>query len=289
MISLIIPTINRKKELKLLLESIYNNPFKDIEVIVVDQNKKGFLDQIIEEYRNKISLLHLNVDFKGASRARNYGFKFAKGDIVNFPDDDSELSINILKNVIQIYKNNENIDIIFGRCIDKSNSKSSVVKFKNEKINVNIKNIYETTVECTMFIKRNTFEKLGGFDEKLGVGTYYGAEEGADLILRSLYKNIKSVYDPNLIFYHPQKVFSYDKTEQKRAYSYGLGFGRLTAKHIFKYKKIYPIVRMAKINTKHSVAIVLSLLRLNKNKAMYYFNGIIGRHRGAVQTLKEYY
>lgn len=288
MISLIIPTINRKKELKNLLESIYLNSYKEIEVIVVDQNKAGFLDDTIKEYKEKLNLLHLNVDFKGASRARNYGVKFAKGDIINFPDDDSELSVDLLENVIKFFDCNEKIDVIYGRTIDKESNSSSVIKFKEKKSNVNIKNIYKTTVECTMFIKKRIFKDIGGFDETLGVGTYYGAEEGADFILRALYKKIEPVYDPNLIFYHPQKVFNYDERAQKRAYSYGLGFGRLTIKHIYKYKKLYPIIRIAKINIKHSVAIVLSLLKLNKNKAMYYYKGIVGRHKGALQTLKEY-
>lgn len=289
MISLIIPTINRKKELKLLLESIYVNPYKDIEVIIVDQNKKGFLDDIIKEYKYKLNLLHLNVDFKGAARARNYGFKFANGEIINFPDDDSELSKDLLQNVVEFFDEKEDIDIVYGRTIDKKNNTSSVIKFKTQITEVNIKNIYETTVECTMFIKKNNFKELNGFDETLGVGTYYGAEEGADIILRALYKKVKAIYDPNLIFYHPKKVFNYDETEHKRAYSYGLGFGRLTIKHICKYKKIYPVIRIVKINIKHFLAIVLSLLKLNKNKAIYYYKGILGRHKGALQTLKEYY
>lgn len=288
MISLIIPTINRKKELINLLESIYINKYKDIEVIVVDQNPEGFLDEIIFNYKKKLNLLHLNVKFKGASKARNYGYKFSSGDIINFPDDDSELSKDILINVDKFYYENDNIDIIFGRTIDKESNNTSVIKFNENRCNVTIKNIYRTTVECTMFIKRETFKELSGFDETLGVGTYYGAEEGSDIVLRALYNGIKAIYEPKIIFYHPQKVYSYNNIEQYRAFSYGLGLGRVTVKHILKYKKIYPIIRFIIINVKQSIAILLSVLTLNFKKAKYYFMGILGRHKGLIKTLKEY-
>lgn len=287
MISLVIPTINRRNELDRLLESILESSYDNYEVIVVDQNEKGYLDDIIEKYKRKLNILHLNVDFKGASKARNYGAALCNGDIINFPDDDSELDINLLKNVNEYFKNN-NYDVIFGRTLDKRSNKPSVIKFFKKEMDVTIKNLYNTTVECTMFIKKDVFLKIGGFDERLGVGTFYGAEEGADIVLRMLYKKYKMIYLPQIIFYHPDKVENYSENEWQRAYSYGLGFGRLTVKHFIEYKKIYPVIRFFKMNFKQSIAVFLYFLKKNKGKRKYYLNSVKGRIMGVKLSIKDF-
>ncbi|MGL5964736.1 MAG: glycosyltransferase family 2 protein [Fusobacteriaceae bacterium] len=47
LISLVIPTIGRKKELDELLLSIKEQKYKKIEVIIIDQNPTGYLNDII--------------------------------------------------------------------------------------------------------------------------------------------------------------------------------------------------------------------------------------------------
>ena len=75
--SLIIPTLNRRKELEKLLLSIKNSTYKDYEVIIVDQNPRGYLDSIVNKFEKQFQdFIHLNVKFKGAARARNYGVKY---------------------------------------------------------------------------------------------------------------------------------------------------------------------------------------------------------------------
>ncbi len=68
--SLIVATLGRTKELGTLFESIVASQVTDLEVIVVDQNRDGSLDDISQRYSKKFSLNHLKVDFNGLSRAR---------------------------------------------------------------------------------------------------------------------------------------------------------------------------------------------------------------------------
>lgn len=283
--SIVVPTIARREQFKLLVESIYRMK-NSYEVIIVDQNQDGLIDDICNYYKLE-GLIHLKVDFKGAAEARNYGFHRSNGDVIVFPDDDSELTIDLLKNVEKILLNQKCIDILFGRVQDK-NLKADV-NFERFETKVNFKNMFHTTSECTMFIKRKVFYELDGFDKTFGVGTYYGADEGADLFLRSMYKGYNLVYNPNVIFFHPQKVKNNYGAECKRAYSYGKGFGRLIIKHIIKYKQYRMIKLFIKFQTRALGGCLLGMITLNFGQVQYYEELIRGRLVGVYKSAYEYF
>lgn len=286
--SLIIPTINRIEELENLLISIKNNTYKDYEIIIVDQNPKGYLDTIIKKFKGQFkNFIYCNVDFKGAARARNYGVKYATGDIVNFPDDDSEYTYDLLENVKR-YFDNKNIDSVFGVTIDKKTKKYSCLKFLNNECKVCRENMFKTTIEATMFIKRKVFNNIGGYDETLGVGTKYGSDEGADLVLRLLYKEYSLYFSPNLIFYHPNKESKKDNSIITRGYTYGMGFGRLTAKHkyIYGYKVLEKRYKISIL--KCIVKIILGAIKFDDFAVKYNKSILKGRVKGFNESKKEY-
>ncbi len=285
--SFIIPSIGRKKEVAQLLKSIKNTVKYTYEVIIVDQNNNALLDDIVNEFKESINIRHLKVSFKGASKARNYGVRFAKGEIINFPDDDSEFSDKLIKNVCDSFKTGQQVDIVFGKAVDKSNMQSSIIKFKNNKEIVNFNNIYKTTVEFTMFMKKDSFINLGGFDENLGVGTYCGADEGADFVIRALNAKKKIIYNPEIIFFHPQKGKVYDEKDIERALKYGRGFGALTYKHI-KLKNYRVLVMSIKFNIKAMIGMIVGILKGNKGMFKFYKNTIKGRFQGFIYRKEQH-
>lgn len=114
--SLIIPTINRKKELENLLESIKNIQYNELEeIIVIDQNENNLIDDVVERYKKILPIQHYKVNFKGTSKAKNYGAKMAKGDIINFPDDDSQILPQTLSTVNEMFKEKKEYSVICGK------------------------------------------------------------------------------------------------------------------------------------------------------------------------------
>ena len=87
-ISLILCTYGRVNEVNAFLESIHAQTIKPAEIIIVDQNEKEILKDSIHKWQAKLSIKHKRVNFKGASKARNYGAKKAKFSLIAFPDDD---------------------------------------------------------------------------------------------------------------------------------------------------------------------------------------------------------
>lgn len=270
-ISLIIATLNRSKPLQELLESLAGQNFKDFEVIIVDQNQDDRLNSIIEKFRS-LRIQHLKIPPNGVSNARNFGVQRATGEFLGFPDDDCAYfpeTINLIAKLLSQYS------LVSGRCV-KHNGQASVTTFETQHTKIGRRNVWHIGVEASLFIHRNTFNLLGGFNEGLGIGSLsgFGAGEGTDLILRFLDQGGEAYYYPNLEIYHPEVVTAYDAKSYKRAYSYGRGIGRvLKLNNIPIDKKISTLLRPAL-----GSIIFASLLNLKKSK--FYYLSFIGRLEG---------
>src|SRR4051812_26690504 len=87
-ISAIVATYRRRDELVRLLNSMVANQVDELQVVVVDQNQDGLIDDIIREYEVRLDILHLKMKEANQSKARNFGAGKAKYPIICFPDDD---------------------------------------------------------------------------------------------------------------------------------------------------------------------------------------------------------
>ena len=286
--SLIVPTLNRREDVARLLTSIEAQSCRDFEVIIVDQNPNDLLGEICRDFARRIPLLHLRLDAKGPARARNYGLGFAKGSLINFPDDDCEFRPELLARVAAHMGEQAELDALFARAVDPVSGESSITKFDTQSQWVTPANLYRTTVEFTMFVRRRLFDEVGLLDEMLGVGTYFGAEEGADFVLRALYKNKRLFYDPTLLISHVQKIARYDAKERMRAYNYGKGFGRLSVKHTFLYRRPGAAFRFLNFQFRAAVGVLLSLFRLKPERAAYYLMVFRGRWVGLFKSWREF-
>lgn len=285
-ISLIVPTINRTVELKKLLQSIEECNYSNFEVIIVDQNTDIDISNIINGFKDYFDIKHIKVNFKGAAKARNYGFKYACGDIINFPDDDCELSKDLLYKVNNIFNENINSELIFGKSLDRYSMQASIINFYDSPVVVKYSNIYRSTVEFTMFIRKSVFEELGGYDEALGVGTYFGAEEGADFVIRALNSGKKIMYFPELLFYHPKKINKYSVSECLRGLRYGRGAGALAYKHICMNKNIHIFKLIVYMNFKTITALIIYFFTFKFKKSRYYLYVLFGRVQGFLKKFK---
>lgn len=284
--SLIVPTLNRREEVSRLLASIEHQTCRDFEVIIVDQNPNDVLDGICADFALRMPLLHLKTESKGAARARNYGLGFSKGTLINFPDDDCEFSPGLLDAVAQRLDAKEGLDAVFVRAVDPISREGKVSRFRCEGQWVTPINVFSTTIEFTMFIKASALAEIGPQDEKLGVGTFYGAEEGSDFVLRGLAMKKRFYFEPSLLIYHVQKnerndAERFGAAEQKRAYNYGKGFGRLMVKHVVIYRNRGMALRFLYFQIRAFCAAILYLVTLKRDRSNFYWRTFQGRLVGA--------
>lgn len=85
--SIIVPAYNSEKYIEKTLLSLYNQSYRDYEIIVVDDGSTDNTDKIINKFRS--SLTYIKQSNQGPAAARNAGVEIANGRyIVSFDSDD---------------------------------------------------------------------------------------------------------------------------------------------------------------------------------------------------------
>ena len=100
-VSIVVPVYNMEKKLKKCLDTLVNQTYEDLEIIVVnDGSKDGSLD-IIRKYEQKDSRIEV-IDQKnqGISAARNNAMKKATGKLLCFVDSDDYVELNMVEELV---------------------------------------------------------------------------------------------------------------------------------------------------------------------------------------------
>ena len=134
-ISIIIPTYNRKIQLKECLDSILNQTYTNFEIIIIDdcshENIEKYLQKTYQDPRIKYIR---NPENKGAGYSRKMGYQESTGKYIIFCDDDDYyIDSNFFENSIKIFKEND-VSMICSNTYTKYEDKN-VYKFN--KLNIN--------------------------------------------------------------------------------------------------------------------------------------------------------
>lgn len=244
MVSCIIPTYKRSDTLIRAIESVLNQTYNNIEVLVVDDNDPN--DEYSLKSKNKVSALeddrvryiqqerHIN-----GAVARNVGIKNANGEYIAFLDDDDEWVEDKIEKQVQYLKNNKEIDGV--SCLYIVKNGEEVVRrcapYTGENLHWNVITRNISVFTTTILLKKKSLDESGYFDEellrhqdlqllldflydhKMGVLTEYKAILYADSVINhpSLCKMIEI---KSLFFDKCQKHFErYNQKEQKEIYN----------------------------------------------------------------------
>ena len=111
LISIIVPVYNVEKYLKKCVDSIVNQTYKNLEIILVDDgatdNSVKICDELVE-LDNRIKVYHKKNG--GLSDARNYGVERATGDYIGFVDSDDYIDAEMYERLYEAIKK-ENVDV----------------------------------------------------------------------------------------------------------------------------------------------------------------------------------
>ena len=122
MVSIIVPIYNKEKELKQCIESVINETYTNLEIILVNDGSTDLSREICEKFLQSDSRIKLiNKKNEGVELARVTGLKYATGDYVTFVDPDDWIQNNAIEVLVNSIKK-ENADVSFGklcRVVDK--------------------------------------------------------------------------------------------------------------------------------------------------------------------------
>lgn len=170
LISIIIPIYNRAHLISKAIQSVLNQTKDNWELILVDDCSTDNIDEIILSYKDeRIRYFKLDVN-KGNAGARNEGVKHAKGKFIFFLDSDDEMHPETLYCFLKNYRANPEIDYAFGGYKTKNQETGEVREiFWEPKENVPFIKELKIGTGCGLFVRKEIFEEVGLFDERLRV------------------------------------------------------------------------------------------------------------------------
>lgn len=176
LVSCIIPSYKRADTLKRAIDSVLAQTYKNIEILVVDDNVSGdeysiaLKDMVLSYHNDKVKLITQERHINGAA-ARNAGVKSSSGDYIAFLDDDDEWFPDKVERQLRILQSNNEYAGIAGGAVEYRDGKeishlpSKPITEDNLLFKVLIREVGLTT--CSFLCKKCAFIEMGGFDPNL--------------------------------------------------------------------------------------------------------------------------
>ena len=268
---LVVATVGRVSELDHFLTSLEFQTHQDFRVILVDQNPDDRLDVVVEG--RPLEVLHVR-SAPGLSRARNRGLAEVTANVVAFPDDDCAYDQDVLGHVGRFLAHDASLDGVTGRSVNRGGNSSP--SWKRDPALLNDHNLWNRAIAYTIFLRREVVERVGQFDEGLGLGSpdLWSSGEEIDYLIRAIRGGARITYDPSLTVHH-------EEGSRDIAFRDGATIGYLLQKHR------YPLRTVARMLVRPAGGTVVSLARLDRTRARFHAATLRGRLRGYRETSSE--
>ena len=216
-VGVVVLSYNKKDELLLALKSIYASDYRNISVVIVDNNSSdGSADAVARSHPD--TPLIRNPENLGVSRGRNLGWRYANEhfefDYVTFIDDDSEVAIDYFTQMVAVYREHPEVGLVAARSYAAKDSDvlcsvglsinlytglvHDIGAGRRDEGQYNSPSYRDACPGFAFSVRRALFDQLGGFDEHYSP---YGWED-ADFCLRAKNAGYKVCYAPDAIVIH---------------------------------------------------------------------------------------
>lgn len=218
MISIIIPIYNSEKYLNRCIDSILNQTYSNLEIILIDDGSTDNSLKICEEYLNidnRIKIKHKKNE--GTASARNMGLNMAKGEWIAFVDSDDYIEKDMYE---KLYKNaiKNNAEISTCTLKYKTIEGNIIFPFKDELKMETINNSVDLMRQmycsdymnslcvcmCTKIYKRYIFKNIKFID---------GIYEDDEISARILINNYKTAIINKPLYIYTQNLNSITNSE----------------------------------------------------------------------------
>lgn len=189
-VSVIIPAYNSAKYICSAIDSVLQQSYKDIEIIVVDDGSTDNTKEVLKNYASGIKYIYQ--ENGGPAKARNTGIKNAIGEYIAFLDSDDLWAESKLELQIHFMENNPNVGLVFSDMInfhDDTKHEAIYLSYTNHHDNFKARHLIIS--DCfikllgtnfiptpSVVVRKKCFDSSGLFNEELTVA------EDVDMWLR---------------------------------------------------------------------------------------------------------
>lgn len=215
MVSLIVISYNKKELTRKCLDSIFAGKNKGLieEVIVVDNASTDGSVEFLKKQKN-IEFIQNRKNF-GFAKANNIAAQKAKGDILIFLNNDTEVQTMWLEPIVKTFEEKKNIGAVGVKLLFPDGliqhaglafypdhiARHIYYRARADKPRVNKEREFKAVTAACIAIPKSVFFEVGGFDEE-----YINGMEDVDLCLKIKQKGYKIIYQPKSVVIHHESV-----------------------------------------------------------------------------------
>ncbi len=169
LVSVVIPCYNHGKFIDEAVDSVLNQTYGNIEIIIVnDGSKDEFTNKILKNYSKPKTTVLTTKNF-GLPGARNNGIKKANGKYILPLDADDKIHHDYIRKAVKIIEQDDNIGIVYGKTelFGDLHGEWNLPKFSFPEI------LIQNSIVATSLFRRKDWETIGGYNKNM----IYGFED----------------------------------------------------------------------------------------------------------------
>jgi glycosyltransferase involved in cell wall biosynthesis len=169
LVSIIIPNFNHARYVGEAIDSVLQQDYEDVEIIVVDDGSTDDSREVITRYGNKVKYIHQ--ENAGLSAARNTGIRASKGEFIGVLDADDMYESTFISALVNVLNANKDADGVYCgyQFVDQENNLMPQIENRPVQSDELYKMLLDGNffVPESVFLRRYVYDDVGLFDEAL--------------------------------------------------------------------------------------------------------------------------
>lgn len=221
-LSVVVPTRNRPDQLDACLAALLAATRPGDEVIVSDS---ASATGAAAEVASRHGVRYVREEVKGASRARNAGWHAASNDLVAFIDDDVTVLEGWAEAIAAPFSRADVAFVTGSISLPPGDEGGGPVPMMLDDVGKALTPRTQGALgaSANLAVRREHLDATGGFDERIGPGTWFEAAEDVALFDALLRRGLEGWYEPSAKVHHPQ--WRSRREQMRLEWGYGKGMG----------------------------------------------------------------
>jgi GT2 family glycosyltransferase len=226
-ITVAVATAGRPEALRRCLDALVRGTVQPAEILVVDQSADDRTRSLLGDLGAQAAhVSHITQELLGLSASRNGAFAAARTNVVAVTDDDCVPADDWIELIGDVLAKPEHPDAVSGRVLPLGPEAAGYPVSSRQETEaatyVGRQPPWRVGTGANMAVRREWWERVGGYDLRLGAGTRGAAGEDLDFVHRLLREGARIRYEPRVTVYH-QRQTRERRRETRSAYGRGVG------------------------------------------------------------------
>jgi glycosyltransferase involved in cell wall biosynthesis len=203
--TVVIPTRDRPEQLRACLAALLPGLSAGDECIVVDS---ASTDPMVREVASQGEVRYLRCDRPGVNVARNAGWRAAGADLIAFIDDDVRVADDWASSIRSVAASHPAVAFFPGRVAVPPEhlfvERAVATKDDDRPAVLGPQSRGDLGHSANLVVRRSALERVGGFDDQMGVGSRFKSAPELDLFDRLFAEGLMGRFSPELRAWHEQ-------------------------------------------------------------------------------------